>query len=548
VLGGLLAVAFSLVLVSYGLYARGILPSTFSSQWFLLLILLMGYELSVDVLRAGQLSRDLLESQQRMRLAATAADLSLWDWDLIRDEIWTTEKGRERAGIGASERINFARYLQSVHPDDRERTQRAVRHALEGNGEFEAEYRVTARDSAPLWVVARGQVEFDAQGKPLRLRGVSVNITERKRAEERFRLTVEASPNGIVLANAAGQMVLVNTQTEKLFGYPRAELIGRPVEILLPERYRGAHPGHRAGFFTEPKARAMGAGRELFARRKDGTEFPVEIGLNPIQTEEGPLVLTAIVDITSRKKAEAELAQQRNELSHLSRVTTVSELSGSLAHELNQPLGIILSNAQAAQELLLQNPPVVGEVSEILGDIVAADRRAAEIIQRLRSLLKRGEVSLQPLPLNGLIVEVLRLVNADLIGRGVTVTHDLAPDLPPVTGDRVQLQQLTLNLILNAADAMAGNAPGERRLHIATARHDSTVLTSVRDEGSGLPPDVESLFQPFFTTKPNGLGLGLGICRSIITAHQGRLWAEPHPERGAVFHFELPVTDAQKQP
>jgi two-component system, LuxR family, sensor kinase FixL len=219
----------------------------------------------------------------------------------------------------------------------------------------------------------------------------------------------------------------------------------------------------------------------------------------------------------------------------------VSTLSGSLAHELNQPLGIILSNAQAAQELLLQDPPDVPEVGEILADIVAADRRAAEIIQRLRSLLKHGETSMQPLPLNDLIEEVLRLVRADLIGRGVTAVCVLAPDLPPITGDRVQLQQLVLNLIVNAADAMAANAPGTRRLHLTTARQQHTVRASVRDEGTGLPADVERLFQPFFTTKAHGLGMGLAICRSIIAAHQGRLWAEPHPERGAVFHFEMPV-------
>jgi len=434
VLGGLMAVGYSLAFASYALYAHGILPSTFSSQIVLLLILLMGYELSLDVLRAGQLSRDLLESQQRMRLAASAADLSLWEWDIIRDRIWVTERGRERAGVDASERIDFARFLQAIHPDDREPTERAVRRSLDGGGEFEAEYRVMDRDGAGHWVIARGQVEHDTKGRPLRLRGVAVDITGRRKAED------------------------------------------------------------------------------------------------------------------DRRRAELEIQQKRNELAHLSRVTTVSELSGSLAHELNQPLGIILSNAQAAQELLLQDPPVVTEVKEILTDIVAADRRAAEIIKRLRSLLKRGEVSLQPLSLNELIEEVLGLVNSDLIGRGVTVIRDLAPDLPPVIGDRIQLQQLTLNLILNAADAMAGNAPGTRRLYITTIWRNSIVLASVRDEGTGLPPDVEDLFKPFFTTKPHGLGLGLGICRSIITAHRGRLWAEPHPEGGAVFHFELPIPDTPIQP
>ena len=169
-----------------------------------------------------------------------------------------------------------------------------------------------------------------------------------------------------------------------------------------------------------------------------------------------------------QKQAELEAQELRNNLTHLTRVNTLGALSGSLAHELNQPLGIILSNAQAAQELLLQEPPDLAEVQAILSDIVAADRRAGEVIERLRALLKRGQVSLQPLPLNQVIEEVLHLIQADLIGRGVTVVRELAPDLPPIAGDRVQLQQLVLNLILNAADAMAANAPGTRRLHLQT--------------------------------------------------------------------------------
>ena len=241
------------------------------------------------------------------------------------------------------------------------------------------------------------------------------------------------------------------------------------------------------------------------------------------------------------QQSEVEVAQQRMELAHLTRVNTLSELSGSLAHELNQPLGIILSNAQAAQDLVAQDPAGSVEMSEILADIVAADRRAGEVIQRLRNLLKRGETVLLPLALNGVIEEVLRLTRAELIGRGVTVDQELTPDLPHVTGDYVQLQQVVLNLIVNAADAMSANAPGTRRLHVTTTLHQDMVRASVRDEGGGLPADIESLFQAFFTTKPHGLGMGLAICRSIITMHRGRLWAEPHPERGAVFHFEMPI-------
>jgi C4-dicarboxylate-specific signal transduction histidine kinase len=246
-------------------------------------------------------------------------------------------------------------------------------------------------------------------------------------------------------------------------------------------------------------------------------------------------------DITAQKEAELETQELRNNLQHLTRVNTLGALSGSLAHELNQPLGIILSNAQAAQELLAQEPPDLAEVREILSDIVAADRRAGEVIERLRALLKRGQVSLQPLPLNQVVEEVLHLTRADLIRRGVTVACELAPDLPPVAGDRVQLQQMVLNLILNGADAMADNAPGGRRLHVRTTVHEGRIRASVQDEGNGLPADIDRLFQPFYTTKAEGLGLGLAICWSIVTAHHGRLWAEPSPERGATFLFELPV-------
>lgn len=255
-----------------------------------------------------------------------------------------------------------------------------------------------------------------------------------------------------------------------------------------------------------------------------------------------------IRDITRQKQAELEARELRNNLTHLTRVNTVGALSGSLAHELNQPLGIILSNAQAAQELLTQQPPDVAEVQAILTDIVAADRLASAVIERLRAMLKHGQVSLQPLALNQVIEEVVQLTQADLIGRGVTVVRELAPNLSPISGDHVQLQQLFLNLILNAADAMAANAPGARRLHLQTQFHHDRVRASVRDEGIGLSADAERLFQPFYTTKTQGLGLGLSICRSIAAAHHGQLWAEPHPTRGAMFHLELPAAGEVNKP
>lgn len=244
------------------------------------------------------------------------------------------------------------------------------------------------------------------------------------------------------------------------------------------------------------------------------------------------------------KSAEMEVQQQREELAHLSRVTMVSELSGSLAHELNQPLTSILSNAQAAQRLLNREPADLGEVREILKDIVDEDKRAGEVIHRLRLLLTKGEVTRQPLDLSEVARDVLKIVRSDLVNQGVAVGTELAPDLPTVKGDRVQLQQVLLNLVVNGCDAMAGVITAERRLLVRTEPGGGGVHVSVTDRGAGIPREkVSEIFEPFVTTKSNGLGLGLTVCRTIITAHGGTLWATNNPGRGATIHFTLPSAE-----
>ena len=287
----------------------------------------------------------------------------------------------------------------------------------------------------------------------------------------------------------------------------------------------------------------MGAGRELFGRRKDGSEVPVEVGLNPIRSSAGVFALASVIDITERKRSELELEQQRNELAHLSRVTMLGELSGSLAHELNQPLSAILSNAQAAQRFLARDASNLDEVREILKDIVEQDKRAGEVIRRLRLLLTKGEVHRQPLDLSEVLLEVLKLVRSDLVNQGVAVTTDLASDLPAVSGDRVQMQQVLLNLVMNGCDAMSDIEHSRRWLSLKTARDDGAgVRVSVADQGCGIPQEkLARVFEPFFTTKSQGMGLGLAVCRSIVEAHRGRLWAESGPGIGATFHFTLPA-------
>jgi len=255
-----------------------------------------------------------------------------------------------------------------------------------------------------------------------------------------------------------------------------------------------------------------------------------------------PLLLLAVV-LEERTRSTREAHEQRLQLTHLSRVAMLGEMSGGLAHELNQPLTAILSNAQAAQHFIANNKVIdPEELSDILRDIIAADQRAGEVISRLRALFKRGETYAQRLDANELVREVLSLAHGDLATRSIETVAQLAPALPAIHGDRIQLEQVMLNLIMNASEAMATSAAEVRRLTVRTAAVDGRVYVSFVDQGPGFEPGQhEKLFEPYYTTKPQGLGLGLSISRSIILAHHGRLWGVGTPGRGATFHIALPT-------
>ena len=368
--------------------------------------------------------------------------------------------------------------------------------------------------------------------------------------EERFRRVVEAAPSAMIMVNHEGQITLANLQAEKTFGYSREELLGRPIEMLVPERLRSGYRDFRHDYFCHPQARSMGTERELFGLRKDGSEVSVEIGLSPIQSSNGPLVLASIVDITERKLAELEAARQRHDLAHLARASTVGEFSSSLAHELTHPITAILSNAQAAQRFLAHDDVDLDEVRDILNDIVTQDQRAGEVIHGLRRLLKKGgpQAHCDDVDLNEVIRDVVKLMRNDLINRDVTVDTDLAQNLPAVTGDHVQLQQVLLNLMLNGCDAMADCDSSERRLLIASQLENCAVRLSITDRGGGIPEkNMEQVFERFFTTKKEGMGLGLSVCRTIIDAHRGKIWATNNAGRGATFHFRVPIVGVGKR-
>ena len=262
-----------------------------------------------------------------------------------------------------------------------------------------------------------------------------------------------------------------------------------------------------------------------------------------INTESGPCLAGTLANITDYKSLQQEAEQLRRQVIHLTRVSTLGELSGAVAHELNQPLTAILSNAQAGQRLISRNAASTEEISSIFEDIIEDDRRAGAVLTRLRNLIRNEQVDFTEIDLNEVVTEVFRLVNSELIERRVEVVMDRTLALPSVRGDRIQIQQVLINLVRNACDAMATVRWAEHRLVVKTGRRcDESVVITVADNGAGLPAELRnSLFEPFVTTKRNGMGLGLTISRAIISGHRGEIWFEENPDGGSIFGFSLPA-------
>jgi PAS domain S-box-containing protein len=367
--------------------------------------------------------------------------------------------------------------------------------------------------------------------------------TETQAAAQDFRDLVDTIDAIVLDVDAdTSQVRFVNHRAETILGYSRDAWYAGPdfwAQHVHPDDRESAR-----ALCTE--ATADGRDRILNYRMvtADGRVRWMHdtIRVLPGGTDGRPRLRSVIVDITARKEAELEAAQQRQLLTHMARVATLGELSGALAHELSQPLTSILSNAQAAQRFLECEPVDLQELREALKDIVDDDRRAGAVIRRWRTLLQRGETVILPLDLNEVARDVLRLAHSELIAHAVTVTTRLAGRLPIVRGDRVGMQQVLLNLILNACDAMKNSPPAQRHLTIITEPEATTgVRIAIMDQGPGIPLDrIDRVFEPFFTTKEQGLGLGLAICRSIVTAHGGQIGVVNNAGGGATFGCVLP--------
>src|SRR5947208_3272248 len=384
------------------------------------------------------------------------------------------------------------------------------------------------------------------------------DITERKQAEEQFRLVVEAAPTGMVMVNGEGSILLVNMQLEKLFGYERSELVGQPIETLVPARFRGQHPGHRRGFFAAPSPRAMGAGRDLYGLRKDGNEFPVEIGLNPIETPDGIAVMASIIDITERKRSETELQDLMRTLEQrvAERTKALAEHARELArsnadlekfayassHDLQEPLRMVTSYMQLLERRYKSQ--LDKRAQEYIGYAVDGAFRMRTLITDLLTYARVGAESLRYVPTDcsALLTECLENLKFSIKDSGARVTCDA---LPTVTADPTSLAQVFQNLLSNAIKYRRAAPP---HIHVAAERKDGEVVLSVRDNGIGIDPEyfdrIFIIFQRLHTNAEySGTGVGLAICKKIIERHGGRLWVDSKPGEGSTFYFTLPAAE-----
>jgi signal transduction histidine kinase len=413
-------------------------------------------------------------------------------------------------------------------------------------------------DGSTRWFLSRGRRARDAAGGPVRVLGTSIDVTERREIADELRslevlwsAMLASLVEQVAIVDRSGVVIAVNEAWARFAAGATAGLFERaPVgaDYLDLCRRRGGDPAMAR---AAAGIAAVLAGSEAVFRMEyeyaSGSKARwFEMFVVPLRRPEGGAVLSHR-DITRRKRAEIEAEQQRQELTHLTRVGILGQLSGALAHELNQPLTAILSNAQAVQRFLTQEPLEVAELRAALQEIVEADKRASDVIVRLRTLLKKGEAQFRPLDLNEAVKDALDLARSDLVVRNVATTCRLAPDLPRVRADRVQIQQVLLNLIANACEAMMDTGPENRSLTVATSvDEDRALQITVADSGRGIDAQIRPrLFEPFLTTKKNGLGIGLSICSAIVAAHGGEVRAVDDLQGGATFVVTLPIPQDQ---
>jgi PAS domain S-box-containing protein len=435
---------------------------------------------------------------------------------------------------------------------DRERAKRHLASCLDRSGQsLSWEVRKLRKDGTVIWVRETARAVSAVDEAPIVLVACE-DITQAKVAAEALRYNTQVlatvsdnTSSMIQLTDAEGRAVYVNPATERITGFRADELIGQSLHERLHHSHRDGRP-YPASECT--LARSIASAKPIQCEetfvRKDGTFLPVFCSATPI-VHDGVArgVVVDVQDMTDRNRAQDALAQTQAELAHVTRVTTMGELAASIAHDVNQPLAAIVTNGSACLRWLAAQPPELDEARRAVERVIKDGTRAGEIITRIRALLRKAPSRKDPIDVNEAIAEVVALTRAEAQRRRVKLEIELSRDLPVVTGDRVQLQQVILNLILNAVEASSAAGDGPRET-VVSSQPDaaSGVMVCVRDTGVGFDEaDADRLFDAFYTTKQGGMGMGLAIGRSIIESHRGRIWGAPNAPRGAVFRFTLPA-------